>query len=88
MVMDRTQIYLASEEVGLLERESRLTGASRSELIRRAIRAQYGKPEPTGRRAALERSAGSWAGRDFNGSEYTRAVRGSLEERLADLGMS
>ena len=39
--MTRTQIHLAPEELEVLDRESAATGASRSELIRRAIRETY-----------------------------------------------
>jgi hypothetical protein len=39
----RTQIYLTDEELQLLDREARETGASRSELIRRAVREKYGR---------------------------------------------
>lgn len=40
--MTRTQISLGEEELRLLDAEVRLSGASRSELIRRAIRERYG----------------------------------------------
>jgi len=40
----RTQIYLGDEELELLDRKARETGASRSELIRRAVRDAYGRP--------------------------------------------
>ncbi len=39
--MKRTQISLAPHELNLLDDASRQTGASRSELIRRAIRETY-----------------------------------------------
>lgn len=85
--MERTQISLSEEEVELLRVEAARTGASRAELVRRAIRAQYGRAEPAGRREALRRSAGSWRRREFTGGEYTRALRGDLDERLNDLGL-
>lgn len=44
--MTRTQIHLGPEEIEALDRESAATGASRSELIRRAIRERYGPHEP------------------------------------------
>lgn len=45
--MTRTQIHLGDEEIQLLERQVLATGASRSELIRRAIRERYGaEPSP------------------------------------------
>jgi Ribbon-helix-helix protein, copG family len=43
----RTQIHLGDEELELLDTAARETGASRSELIRRAIKRVYGEgPEP------------------------------------------
>jgi len=44
--MKPTQIHLGEEEVGLLDAEVERTGASRSELIRRAIRERYGDRAP------------------------------------------
>jgi Arc/MetJ-type ribon-helix-helix transcriptional regulator len=84
----RTQVYLGEEEVGLLDRAARTTGASRSELIRRAIRGAYGEPTRQERLAALERSAGSWRDRDFTGSAYVDAIRGDMNERLRRLGLA
>jgi hypothetical protein len=87
-VMERTQIYLTEVEVDLLKRESERTGASKAELIRRAIQAQYGGSEPPDRREALLRTAGSWKGRNFTGATYTRALRGDVEKRLSELGLT
>jgi hypothetical protein len=84
--MERTQIYLGVEDVELLDREAERTGASRSELIRRAIQAQYSKPDVGTRRAALRASAGSWRSRRFTGAEYVDARRGDLNERLRKFG--
>lgn len=44
--MHRTQIQLGDEEIRVLDAESRTSGASRSELIRRAIRERYGTQPP------------------------------------------
>ena len=45
--MIRTQIHLDEEVVQLLDREAARTGASRAELIRRAVRATFdSKPGP------------------------------------------
>ena len=41
-VVHRTQVYLDDEEIALLAAASERTGASRSELLRRAVRARYG----------------------------------------------
>lgn len=86
-VMARTQVYLGSEELALLDRAVEESGASRSELIRRAIRQAYGEASKADRLRHLEASAGSWADRDFTGEEYVDAVRGDLEERLRRLGL-
>jgi len=85
--MARTQIYLGSEELELLDRVARVTGASRSELVRRAVRSTFGQPTKADKLLALEASAGSWRDRGFTGSEYVDAVRGDLDERLSRLGL-
>lgn len=86
-VMGRTQIYLGEDELELLDRASRETGASRSELIRRAVRGTFGAKGKDQRLQALKVSAGSWRGRP-SGSEYVDAIRsGDLNERLARLGV-
>jgi len=87
--MERTQIYLGREEIEALDREAGRTGASRSELIRRAVRAQYhvSRPSPDERKDALRRSAGIWADRDFTGAEYVEAMRSNARDRLARLGL-
>lgn len=84
----RTQIMLNDEEVELLDRAATASGASRSELIRRAIRTTYGSRSKEERTAALKRSAGSWRGRDFTGADYVDAVRSDLNERLSRLGLA
>src|SRR5699024_3250682 len=80
--MHRTQIYLNAEEVEILRRTEMRSGASRSELIRRAIRTQYGDQTPESRLAALRASAGSWQGRTTTGAEYVERTREDLDERL------
>lgn len=86
--MSRTQVYLGEGELELLERASRDTGASRSELIRRAVRATFGEQGRDERLRALKASAGSWRGRGLSGAEYVDALRGGdLNERLARLGV-
>jgi Arc/MetJ-type ribon-helix-helix transcriptional regulator len=85
--MSRTQVYLNKEELDLLDRVARATGASRSELIRRAIRSTFGEKTKAERLRALEASAGSWSGRSFTGAEYVDAIRGDLNERLRKIGL-
>jgi predicted transcriptional regulator len=84
----RTQITLSDEELALLDRAARATGASRSELIRRAIHTAYGSRSKEERTAALKRSAGSWRGRDFTGADYVDAIRDDLNDRLSRLGLA
>lgn len=85
--MSRTQVYLGPEELELLDRVAQATGASRSELIRRAVRRTYGGSPQADKLRALEASAGSWVGREFTGSDYVEAARGGLAERLRRIGL-
>ncbi len=85
--MVRTQIHLSDEDVALLDEVARRTGASRAELIRRAVQRTYGGREAQlGRRRILRETAGAWSDREFTGAEYVDAIRGDLDERLAKLG--
>ncbi|MEX2279236.1 MAG: CopG family transcriptional regulator [Acidimicrobiia bacterium] len=86
-VVSRTQIYLGEEELELLDRAARTTGASRSELIRRAVRSAYGEKSAAAKLRALDASAGSWTDRGLSGAEYTDAIRGDLGERLRRVGL-
>ena len=86
--MVRTQVYLGDTELELLERTERETGASRSELICRAVQSAYGEgAETSGRLAALERAAGVWKRREVSGAAYVDALRGDLDARLTRLGI-
>ncbi|MGH2768364.1 MAG: ribbon-helix-helix protein, CopG family [Actinomycetota bacterium] len=86
-VVGRAQVYLGEEELELLDRVARFTGASRSELIRRAIRSTFGEKTKEEKLRALDASAGSWRGRRFTGAEFVDAIRGDLKERLRRLGL-
>jgi len=83
----RAQIHLGEAELELLDRVAQATGASRSELIRRAIRSTFGERTKAEKLQALTASAGSWRGRTFTGAEYVDAARGDLDERLRRLGL-
>jgi Ribbon-helix-helix protein, copG family len=86
--MSRTQIYLGEDELKLLDHASRETGASRSELIRRAVRSTFGRESKDEKLSGLRASAGSWRGRRRTGAEYVDAMRsGDLNERLTRLGV-
>lgn len=87
-VVSRTQVYLGDGELELLERASRATGASRSELVRRAVRTTFGEQGKEEKLRALRASAGAWQGRRRSGAEHVDALRGGdLNERLARLGV-
>jgi Arc/MetJ-type ribon-helix-helix transcriptional regulator len=85
--MGRTQIYLGDEELALLDRIAEETGASRSELVRRAIRQAFGEKSKADRLRALEASAGSWKDFPLTGAEYVDSIRGDLNERIRRLGL-
>ena len=85
-IMRRTQIYLSEEQGRYLERRSRATGRTVSELIRTAIDDAYLKRRPMDRaeRLRIVRStAGAWKDFPYTGSEYVERIRGS--GRLARL---
>jgi Arc/MetJ-type ribon-helix-helix transcriptional regulator len=86
-VVGRTQIYLGEEELELLDRVARATGASRSELIRRAVRSTFGERTKAEKLRALEASAGSWRGRRFTGADYVDTIRSDLNQRPRRLGL-
>ncbi len=82
--MARTQIYLADEDVERLDAAAAATGASRSELIRRAIRSRYPRPvdrggTPEERRANIMAAAGIWKDRPFTTEQYLHAIRRGLK---------
>ncbi len=87
-VVQRTQIYLDDEDAELLTQMSARTGASRSELIRRAVRAQYQGQSPEGRLSALRESAGIWSDRAGSGGDYVEQLRTNLDDRLARVGLT
>jgi metal-responsive CopG/Arc/MetJ family transcriptional regulator len=77
--MLRTQIHLDSDLVERLDREAARTGASRAELIRRALRERYAEtPDEyeARKKRALDAVFGIWKDRKFRSSEeYLRALR-------------
>ena len=86
-VVGRTQVYLGDDELELLDRVSQATGASRSELIRRAVRSTFGEKTKDERLRALDASAGSWRHPGLTGAESVDALRGDLNQRLRRLGV-
>ncbi len=78
--MVRTQIHLTQDDIERLDAFAARTGASRSELIRRAIRALYPPPAKRGRTpeerdANIMAAAGIWKDRPFTTEEYLYAIR-------------
>lgn len=76
--MHRTQIHLDDRQLAALDRAARETGASRSELIRRAVDAVY--DNGGGRR--LPRSIGSVSDGRFDASTIKQRIR---EQWIHDL---
>jgi len=83
--MHRTQIYVAGDEVAALDAAVVLTGASRSELVRRTLRARYGETPVASRLAALRSSAGAWTNREGTGAAFVDSLRGDVNDRQARL---
>jgi predicted DNA-binding protein len=81
--MVRTQIYLTESEQERLQKLSRQTGRSQSELIREAIDGFLDKTEPIDALEILSRTAGMWSGRtdlpDF------AELRAEGDRRVTDL---
>ena len=75
-IMERTQIYLSSEQATALDREAKRTGTTRSHLIREAIDRTYlAAPDRERVAAALRASAGAWKDRTETGAEYVERIR-------------
>lgn len=77
--MNRTQIYISDEEQRLLKRLSKLTGKTRSSLIRDAIDRYLNNGEEDRWRERIEAAAGIWRNRkdlpDF------RQIRATLDRQ-------
>jgi Arc/MetJ-type ribon-helix-helix transcriptional regulator len=80
-------VYIGEEELAALDNAAHAAGASRSELIRRAVRESYGLKTKADRTRALRASAGSWKGRSFSGAQYVDGIRGDLNDRLRRHGL-
>ena len=84
-IVERTQIYLTKAQAVALDRAARLTGTTRSHLIREAIEERYGSrsADRDRIRRALEQTAGLWKDRAETGVEYVERMRS--ERRLRDV---
>ncbi len=84
-IMERTQIYLTTEEAIALDREARKRGQTRSHLIREAVDKAYViGPQREELLGALDASFGAWKGRRETGEEYVDRIR--ARDRLAERG--
>ena len=85
-IMERTQIYLSKDENAALERESRATGRSKSQLIREAIDRIYLNAKRADLLSALKRSWGSWRGRRESGAAWVERLRSGRLARVHGVG--
>jgi hypothetical protein len=84
----RTQIMLTDEQYERLRRESRETGLSLAELIRRKVDENPGGMSREERRRRAKAAFGAWRDLPMTGEEYVRQVRGpGFGERLKKLGL-
>jgi len=81
----RTQLTLEDDQYERLLAESRETGLSLAELVRRAVDSAYGRGSVDDRRRALDVSFGAWAGVEVDGERYVEERRRGLGQRLAEL---
>jgi len=84
-IMKRTQLYLDEDIWNALHIQAHQAGTSISELVRQAVRDQYGI-SPENRRRAMQEWAGIWQGRNdvFDSEAYVRRLRkGTRFRRLA-----
>jgi type III secretory pathway component EscV len=81
--MHRTQITLTDGQYARLRDESKRTGYSLAELIRRAVDSEYEQLSQAQRMSLLETSFGAWSDREESGAEFVERVRSGTRRRLA-----
>lgn len=83
-IMHRTQIYLTDEEERALSDQAKVTGRSKSDLIREAIDARYLKAtaDTVTVLKVLDDTSGAWKGRRETGAEYVKKLRSGRLGRL------
>jgi hypothetical protein len=80
--MHRTQITLTDMQYATLRDESKRSGLSLAELIRRAVDERYQAPSTAERLRLLDAAFGGWTGRDESGAEYVERIRSGTRRRL------
>jgi hypothetical protein len=78
--MRRTQIYLTDEQGSFLQRRSRASGQTISELIRGAIDSTYSRRRSLSKAEKVHiarRTAGAWKDFPESGAAYVERIRGS-----------
>lgn len=78
----RTQITLEDSQYARLLEESRKSGLSLSELVRRAIDSAQGSASGDERRRHLDISFGAWGEFEGDGVDYVARSRRGLGRRL------
>jgi hypothetical protein len=85
-IMTRTQIYLSEAETKALERESKTSGRSKSQLIREAIdRVFLGAGDRGSLERTLDQTAGACPRRRQTGAEHVERMRSGRLARLHHL---
>jgi Ribbon-helix-helix protein, copG family len=79
----RTQVTLTDAQYARLLEESRRSGLTLAELVRRALDRNYHPARAADLLPALDESFGSWPDRDFDGASYVEDLRPGMAHRLA-----
>lgn len=82
-IVIRTQIYLTERLARTLGRMARVSGRTRSQLIREALEKAYLPPTKDEILATLQRTHGAWKGRRYTGAQFVERLRSG--GRIADL---
>lgn len=82
MVSHRAQVTLTDEQYSRLRDESRRTGLSCAELMRRAIDRSYAEGPSGDLEEALAETFGLWKDRELDGAAYVDKLRRGMARRL------
>jgi Ribbon-helix-helix protein, copG family len=80
--MHRTQVTLTDTQYVRLREESKRSGHSLAELVRRALDQRYEEMPQNDRLRALDSAFGGWADRKEDGAEFVERVRAGTARRL------